>query len=270
MIINMNGAKAPETPSPVLQEKTVTPETLPTVIGPDAGYDGLSQVTVNPDAQLKAENIRSGKTIFGVTGAFVGEPQPSNYTASDIVMTPSIVNNYSTITCKTPPIDLNDSKYEEGSFTTTRINKRIFSFVVVGNEAFSTSALNMLSAETTQKLTVTIPEYTPEFSVIIRNDILSSSGWWNLPNGTEANITAEVKRFAGLASAIYNAPEFCEVVDVGTFTATSVVSGREVGSFDFTIATQPEHTLDCYRSGTQYRYAMEWYYLERLTIKVIG
>ena len=73
MIINMNGAKAPETPSPVLQEKTVTPETLPTVIGADEGYDGLSQVTVNPDAQLKAENIRSGKSIFGVTGAFTGE-----------------------------------------------------------------------------------------------------------------------------------------------------------------------------------------------------
>lgn len=75
MIINMNGAKAPETPSSVLQEKTVTPETLPTVIGADEGYDGLSQVTVNPDAQLKAENIRSGKTIFGVAGAFTGEKQ---------------------------------------------------------------------------------------------------------------------------------------------------------------------------------------------------
>ena len=73
----MNGAKAPETPSPVLQEKTVTPETLPTVIGADEGYDGLSQVTVNPDAQLKAENIRSGKSIFGVTGTFIGEPQPA-------------------------------------------------------------------------------------------------------------------------------------------------------------------------------------------------
>lgn len=70
----MNGAKAPETPSPVLQEKTVTPETLPTVIGADEGYTGLSQVTVNPDTNLKAENIRSGKTIFGVDGSFVGEP----------------------------------------------------------------------------------------------------------------------------------------------------------------------------------------------------
>lgn len=74
MIINMNGAKAPETPSPVLQEKTVTPQTLPTVIGADEGYTGLSQVTVNPDTNLKAENIRSGKTIFGVGGTFVGEP----------------------------------------------------------------------------------------------------------------------------------------------------------------------------------------------------
>lgn len=68
----MNGAKAPETPSPVLQEKTVTPETLPIVIGADEGYTGLSQVTVNPDTNLKAENIRSGKTIFGVEGVFGG------------------------------------------------------------------------------------------------------------------------------------------------------------------------------------------------------
>ena len=84
MIINMNGAKAPETPSPVLQEKTVTPETLPTVIGADEGYDGLSQVTVNPDAQLKAENIRSGKSIFGVTGAFTGETTTKEVTALPI------------------------------------------------------------------------------------------------------------------------------------------------------------------------------------------
>ena len=66
----MNGAKAPETPSPVYQEKTVTPETLPTVIGADEGYDGLSQVTVNPDANLKSENIKYGATVFGVEGSY--------------------------------------------------------------------------------------------------------------------------------------------------------------------------------------------------------
>ena len=73
----MNGAKAPETPSPVLQEKTVTPETLPTVIGPDEGYDGLSQVTVNPDSQLIPTNIRAGKTVFGVEGTFGGSSSDS-------------------------------------------------------------------------------------------------------------------------------------------------------------------------------------------------
>ena len=95
----MNGAKAPETPSSVLQEKTVTPETLPTVIGPDAGYDGLSQVTVNPDAQLKAENIRTGKTIFGVTGTFGNDI----LTLDDIVLRKTGYDNldsYATIKSK--------------------------------------------------------------------------------------------------------------------------------------------------------------------------
>lgn len=106
----MNGAKAPETPSSVLQEKTVTPETLPTVIGPDEGYDGLSQVTVNPDAQLKAENIRSGKTIFGVTGSFEGEAvlKPVNtfeyLYENDLnaYASVSITSNASSITYTTP------------------------------------------------------------------------------------------------------------------------------------------------------------------------
>lgn len=104
MIINMNGAKAPETPSPVMQEKTVTPETLPTVIGPDAGYDGLTQVTVNPDPQLKAENIRSGKTIFGVTGAFGGNDTTlvltdiKAYDRKNVIMY-SHINNGNQISC---------------------------------------------------------------------------------------------------------------------------------------------------------------------------
>ena len=95
MIINMNGAKAPETPSPVLQEKTVTPETLPTVIGTDEGYDGLSQVTVNPDSQLIPTNIRSGKTIFGVAGSFEGVPSPTSDVISALDQSvPKYVSNY--------------------------------------------------------------------------------------------------------------------------------------------------------------------------------
>ena len=112
MIINMNGAKAPETPSPVLQEKTVTPETLPVVIGADEGYDGLSQVTVNPDSQLKAENIRSGKTIFGVTGTFVGEPTAgvdlNEFTGKTLIAdmgTPFLVSDFLNLVSEPPTVD---------------------------------------------------------------------------------------------------------------------------------------------------------------------
>ena len=102
MIINMNGAKAPETPSPVLQEKTITPETLPTVVGADEGYTGLSQVTVNPDTNLKAENIRSGKTIFGVNGTFAGVNTGDALSNVDLIS--MITTNYQIETCYISPV----------------------------------------------------------------------------------------------------------------------------------------------------------------------
>ena len=65
-----------------LQAKTVDPTLQGLVVLADAGYDGLSSVTVNPvtsdiDPDIQAGNIRRGVEILGVTGTFDGGPLQS-------------------------------------------------------------------------------------------------------------------------------------------------------------------------------------------------
>lgn len=54
------------------QSKTVTPSANEQTVSPDSGYDALSLVVVNGDADLVSGNIKKDVEIFGVTGSYEG------------------------------------------------------------------------------------------------------------------------------------------------------------------------------------------------------
>lgn len=67
------------------QQKTnITPGASSITIVPDTGYDAMTSVQINGDANLIAANIKSGVSIFGVTGTHEGSSGSGSGSGSGI------------------------------------------------------------------------------------------------------------------------------------------------------------------------------------------
>lgn len=66
--------------APSLQSKSVIPNAAGFTVTPDSSYYGLSQVVVSGNANLTASNIKSGVSIFGITGSYAPSLQTKTVT----------------------------------------------------------------------------------------------------------------------------------------------------------------------------------------------
>lgn len=79
-----------------LQSKSIIPPSLPYTANPDSGYDGFSSLTMQKPSTLIASNIKSGVSIFGVSGTYAGasgfaierivQSSPSGFTQDSITI----------------------------------------------------------------------------------------------------------------------------------------------------------------------------------------
>ena len=116
MIINMNGAKAPEPEQPDYQEKTTQATAFPVSVTPDVGYDAMTKVTVTAPLNLSASNIKSGVNIAGVTGSYAPTLQTKVTTPTAFPTVVNVDNGYDGMTKVTvnAPTNLSSGNIRNG------------------------------------------------------------------------------------------------------------------------------------------------------------
>lgn len=117
--VKLTGTYEPTNTEPTLQAKTVTPTATQQTVTPDSGYDGLSQVTIAGDANLTSENIKSGVSIFGITGTLATAASDNNAEAYEIDATNPTVSFKTSGTIKVYGYGYTTSSSSWGGSSTT-------------------------------------------------------------------------------------------------------------------------------------------------------
>jgi hypothetical protein len=107
-------------PKPKMQPKSVTPNADTQTVRADSGYDGLNEVVVWGDANLKSENIVNGVTIFNVKGSHVcPEPklQSKTITKNGTFEADTGYDGFGTVTVDVPEKETNYAPLASGSIT---------------------------------------------------------------------------------------------------------------------------------------------------------
>lgn len=98
--VNILGVQGSYSPTPNLQNKTVTPTISQQVISADQTYDGLDEVVVEAvtsaiDSNIQAGNIKQGISILGTVGTYTGggsnyeqKSVTPDFSSGDVTVTP--------------------------------------------------------------------------------------------------------------------------------------------------------------------------------------